>query len=123
MKIICGIAPNPKQNIQRYYRLQTKFGARWHSSLKGFYIFTLVFFCRSLSRCLIHYPSGGLCPWSHVPSRGVSVQEGLCPGGGPSRQNPLESEKRALEMFSWYKILTPKLWIFYCVMIKIFSSI
>ena len=24
---------------------------------------------------------GGLCPWSHVPLMGVSVQEGLCPGG------------------------------------------
>ena len=29
---------------------------------------------------------GGLCPWSHVPSRvGVSVQGILCPGGSLSR--------------------------------------
>ena len=48
---------------------------------------------------------GGLCPWSHVPSRGFLSRAGLCPARGVYVQSglyketpPLESEKRAVRI-------------------------
>ena len=55
---------------------------------------------------------GGLCPWSHVPSRsGVSVQEGSLSRGVSEGRPPPESEKRAVSillecfLFTCYKII------------------
>ena len=43
-----------------------------------------------------HVPSGGLCPWSHVPPGGFSVQRGSLSRGSLFRGDPPESEKWAV---------------------------
>ena len=51
-----------------------------------------------------HVPSGGLCPWSHVPPRGVSVQRGSLSWGSLSRGDP-QNQKSGQYVSHWNAFL------------------
>ena len=84
----CSARPGPQANDfkvcnEAFHPCDTIFTARQLSCSKIIFLHLSVILSAG-GLCMMSLPvwlEGGLCPWSHIPSREVSMKESLCEGG------------------------------------------